>query len=105
MADYRDASRMVSSDNHGKNQVATLRVVSLAVVLKGLTMAGTLFLVLGSGLSYFTQGIIIAAVSATITGAFTVLAAVLAVRFTKPTHKDITDIKRKLNANRRDDDA
>lgn len=88
-----------------------VKTVTFAVISKGVTMAAVLYLVLTSHLTDFEKGLIIAIVSATITGAFTVLGAWLAARYTRPVqarvdevHQDLHDVKKKVDSDRREAD-
>lgn len=82
------------------------KLVISAVVTKGSIMSFTLYAVLTSHLSEFAKGIIIASVSATITGIFAVIAAVWAAniaerKIAEPLH----DVKKKVGADKRDTDT
>lgn len=92
------------------------RVAVTAVVIKGVTMSTVLYLVLTSHLSEFEKGLIIASVSATITGAFTVLGAWLAARMAarrvlpleekaEEIHQGVHDVKGKIGASNRETDT
>lgn len=78
-----------------------------AVALKAVTMATLLWLVIrANGLTDFEKGLIIAAVSATITGGFTVLGAWLAARIAAEKVDSMADdvhaVKRKVGATKRE---
>lgn len=92
------------------------RTAVTAVVIKGVTMSIVLFLVLSSHLSEFEKGLILAAVSATITGVFTVFGAWLAARIAarhvlpleekaEEIHQDVHDVKGKVGASNRETDT
>lgn len=87
------------------------RVLIGFVVAKAATMATVLYLVLASSLTDFEKGLIIAAVSATITGLFLIGNTFLSAKLQKPmvtiveeVHQDVHDVKRKVGASKRADD-
>lgn len=68
-------------------------------------MAAVLWTVLHAhGLTVFEQAVIIATISATITGLFTVLGAWVATKKIEPMHDDVTDVKKKVGAANREID-
>lgn len=88
-----------------------VRLVTIAVLTKASLMAAVLWGVLHSGLSPFAQALIVAAVSAILTGIFVILAAVITVRLAKPSHEtlekmgsDVADVKASVGATKRKTD-
>lgn len=81
-----------------------VRVAVTAVAFKATIIAILAMLIIPSTLTDFEKGIIIAGVSATITGLFTVFGAWIAVRYTRPIHEEVRDVKHKIEADRRTSD-
>lgn len=82
-----------------------VKLIATAVTTKGIVISATVLFVIQSRLTDFEKALIITVVGATITGIFTVLGTVLAVRITKSLHSDIQDVKAKVGANQRTTDA
>lgn len=85
------------------------KTVLSAILGKGVAMAVLLWAVLSSHLSVFEKGLIIAAVSAGITGFFTYFAAVRAAKLTiegsRKLHDDVKAVKKSMGLSRREDDV
>lgn len=75
-----------------------------AIMTKAVSMGAVLAVVLRANISPFIQGIIIATVSAIITGLFVFLTAVYTVTHTRPIQAELHDVKRKVEADRRESD-
>lgn len=81
------------------------KLLLLVTTIKGAVIAAVVLMVLHSNeLSDFTKALIIAAVSATITGLFGLLTALYTIRATQQTHQDVTDIKQSLQLTKRTED-
>ena len=76
------------------------KLITAAVVTKGIIMATLLPLILTAEISEFGKAVILATISATITGAFTLLGAFIAAKYArraaKGVHEDIKDVQRTL---------
>lgn len=70
-----------------------------AILIKALVMASITLAVIHSHLSAFTQALIIASVSAALTGVFTVVAAIITVRFTRPVREEIHAVHEQVTSN------
>ena len=68
-------------------------------------MGSLVYAVVASDWSGFVKAIIIAIVSAIVTGVFSFLTAVFIVRYNKPIHDKISAVAGKVGADRRYDDS
>lgn len=95
--------------------IVLLKTVATAVGTKAIFMATMLYFVLTSHLTDFEKGLIIAGVSAFITGIFTVIGAVLAAKMAEQRvapiaqtveeiHTNVHDVARSVGTDRRETD-
>lgn len=75
-----------------------VKLVIPAAVAKGIVVAALVLALIHhhNHLSTFEQGLIIATVSAVITGVFTLFGSWLAVRASRPVHDDVLAMKEKM---------